>query len=824
MKVVKRTKNIVYFDPDKIKNAIKKAFKSCNKEYKITDIELISCNVIKTILDKNLQFMNIEEIQDLVENEIMISNNFDVAKSYILYREKRSESRKNKVEMETIINMFDDYIGDDNWEINENSNTSYSLQGMNNNIVSEFTKYYWLNKIYTEEMKEKHDSGDFHIHDLNLLANYCCGWDLYDFLVYGMTGVYGKISSKPAKHLKTALMQCVNLLYSLQQESSGAMALSNFDTLLAPFIRYDNLSYKEVKQCLQEFIFNMNVSTRTGFQSCFSNLTMDLECPSRWKDEKVIYGGKKQKETYKEFQNEMDMINEAFCEVMYEGDSQGRPFSFPIPTYNIDKGFNWDNPKLEKLWDVTRKFGTPYFANYMNSDMTSEDAKSMCPLHPDEKVYILDKNGKEKKVKISTLKNGKEYKVLSKEKYLTGIFQKHKNKRYYEITLYNGERIVTSSDHLNFVKKSITGNVLEIQSQNLDNSYFLPCFLSLGNLRFIDKYKKDEIVFEDKENGFCWIRILDVLDTKETGDAYCFEIKDGDPMFLVAESLIYTHNCRLRIDTSKLLKRGGGLFGSNSKTGSIGVVTINIPALAYKNKGNIENFYKELKEMMVLAKDSLEIKRKVIEENANRGLYPYSKFYLKDIKKSYGGYFENHFSTIGLVGMNEACLNMFDKDIVSKEGKEFAINIMNFMRDIVVKFQEETNHFYNLEATPAESTSYRLALKDKKRFQDIIQAGEEDTYYTNSTQLPVEYTDDLFEAIEHQNDLQSLYTGGTVLHAFIGEKIYNNEQVKNIIRKIFENYTLPYLSITPTFSICPEHGYISGEHKTCPYDNKNIDK
>jgi len=484
-----------------------------------------------------------------------------------------------------------------------------------------------------------------------LLVHNCCGWDLYDLLLKGFRGVPGKVESKPAKHLRSALGQVVNFFYTLQGESAGAQAFSNFDTLLAPFIRYDNLNYVQIKQAIQEFLYNCAIPTRVGFQTPFTNITLDLKTPAHLKDQPVIIGGKPQNETYADFQEEMNLFNRALYEGFMEGDAKGRVFTFPIPTINIAKDFDWDDPAYDLIWKATAKYGINYFANFIHSDMKPEDARSMC--------------------------------------------------------------------------------------------------------------------------------------------------------------------CRLRLDNRELYKRGGGLFGSNPKTGSIGVVTINLPRIGYLSKTKKE-FFERLGKIMDLAKESLEIKRKVLEDFMRKGLYPYSKFYLADVKKMRGEYFGNHFSTIGLIGMNEALLNFLGENIASKRGRKFALEILDFMRKKLVEYQEETGNLYNLEATPAESTSYRLALKDKERYPDIITAGESVPYYTNSTQLPVNYTDDLFKALELQDELQSKYTGGTVFHIFLGERVSDPELIKKMIKTIFEKFTLPYITFTPSFSICPVHGYLSGEHFTCP--------
>lgn len=557
------------------------------------------------------------------------------------YAKKPFMSNPLESDRDSNLNLVDAYLKQLDWKVNENSNMSYSIQGLNNYIASEISKQYWLNRIYPENIKNAHINGDIHIHDLNIISVYCVGWDLKDLLSEGFTGVKGKVESAPAKHFRTALGQIVNFMYTMQGEAAGAQAFSNFDTLLAPFIRYDNLDYKQVKQAIQEFVFNMNVPTRVGFQTPFTNITMDLNVPSYYAEQPVIIGGELQEATYKEFQKEMDMLNKAFFEVMMDGDNSGRVFTFPIPTYNITKDFDWDNENIKGLWEMAAKYGIPYFSNFINSDMSPEDARSMC--------------------------------------------------------------------------------------------------------------------------------------------------------------------CRLRIDNRELEYRGGGLFGSNPLTGSIGVVTINLPKIAEVSKTKVE-FLERLAQKMELAKDSLEIKRKLLENLTDKELYPYTKFYLRDIKARFGVYWKNHFSTIGLIGMNEACLNLFGENIGSLQGKQFALEVMDYMRAKIVEFQKETGNNYNLEATPGEGTSYRLAKLDKDKYP----------YYTNSTQLPVNYTDDIFEVLDHQDDLQTKYTGGTVVHIYAGERIQSIETMKNLVKKICNNYHLPYFTFSPTFSTCPNHGYVAGEHYTCP--------
>jgi len=651
--VIKRDGEKVTFKQKKIEDAIFKALKSTGEGSKVKAKELTK-KVIQVLNRrfKKDEIPNVEQIQDIVEEVLIMNDLAETAKAYILYREKRRLIREAKVAQEEAVGLVDNYLQGQDWEKKENSNMAFSLQGLNHYVSSHVTKQYWLNRVYPKEIRQADQSGDFHIHDLDLLGAYCCGWDLYDLLMKGFGGVAGKIQSKPAKHFRSALGQIVNFFYTLQGEAAGAEAFSNFDTLLAPFIRYDNLGEEEVKQALQEFLFNANVPTRVGFQTPFENLTLDLKVPSYYKDMPVIRGGQPQKESYGEFQKEMDILNKALAEVYTEGDASGRVFTFPIPTYSITKDFDWDNPVYEGIWRMTAKYGIPYFSNFINSDLSPEDARSMC--------------------------------------------------------------------------------------------------------------------------------------------------------------------CRLRLDNRELYKRGGGLFGANPLTGSIGVVTINLPRIGYLSKTKKE-FFQRLGELMDLAKTSLEIKRKLLEDWTEKGLYPYSKYYLEGVKKIRHSYWGNHFSTIGLIGMNEALLNFMGVTVGDKKGIKFAEEIMDFMRQKLVNYQKATGNLYNLEATPAEGTSYRLALKDKKKYPDIITAGEKEPYYTNSTQLPVNYTDDLFEALQLQDPLQIKYTGGTVFHAFLGEAVSDPQAVKSLLKTVFTKFRLPYFTFTPTFSICPVHGYISGEHFTCPY-------
>ncbi len=651
--VYKRDGTFQNFDKKKIADAIFKAARACGGDDRET-AENLATEVSEKLEELfGNKIPTVEEIQNCVEKVLIENRHAQVAKSYILYREKRKQAREQNALIGATIDMFDNYLSEKDWAVKENANMQRSIAGLNNYVREAFTKSYWLNEIYPDYIRDLHTSGAIHIHDLGFFGAYCVGWDLRAILVDGFTGVAGKVSSSPPKHLRSFLGQIVNATFTTQGETAGAQAWSSFDTYSAPFIRADKLSYTQVKQAIQEFVFNMNVPTRVGFQCPFSNVTLDIKVPKTLKDQPVIIGGIPQETTYGDYQEEMDLFNKAFCDVMLEGDSKGRVFTFPIPTINVTKNLDWNSEVVDKIMDMTCKYGIPYFANYVTSDLSPEDAVSMC--------------------------------------------------------------------------------------------------------------------------------------------------------------------CRLRLDVSELKKRGGGLFGSNPLTGSIGVVTINLPRLGYLSS-NEEEFMQRLDKLADAAKVSLEIKRKIIEKQTEDGLYPYCKFYLRDVKKRSGSYWANHFNTIGIVGMNEAIMNLFGKDenITTEKGQEFAIRVMNHLREKMVEYQKETGNSYNLEATPAEGTSARLARIDKKRFPNIITAGQKEPCYTNSTQIPVEFTDDIFEVVRLQDELQSLYTGGTVLHLYLGEKIEDKEIAKKLIQKIFNNNKMPYISITPTFSICQNHGYIAGEHFECP--------
>ncbi len=660
--IIKRNGERVRFEAVKITEAIAKAGASTG-EFLFDGATKLTLNVLSCAEALYAERdPSVEEIQDIVEAVLLESPYRKTAKAYILYRDQRGQMRllASKANME----MMDGYLNQMDWRVRENSNMGFSLQGLNNFIASDVTSEYWLQRIYTPQIRDAHKNGDVHIHDLNLLSVYCVGWDLADFLREGFKGVAGNVESAPPKHFRSALGQLVNLFYTLQGEAAGAQAVSSFDTLLAPFIRQDRLTYAEVKQAMQEFVFNINIPTRVGFQTPFTNITLDLTPPKNMASTPVVIGGKDQETTYGEYQAEMDMLNKAFAEVMMEGDNKGRVFTFPIPTYNITRDFDWQSEQFDAIWKMTGRYGIPYFSNFVNSDMSPDDARSMC--------------------------------------------------------------------------------------------------------------------------------------------------------------------CRLRLDNRELRKRGGGLFGANPLTGSIGVVTLNLPRAGYLASDELE-FLSKLGKLVDLAVESLEIKRKELERFTQGGLYPYTTFYLRDVKARTGKFWHNHFSTIGIIGMQEACLNLLGQGLETEQGSAFAERAMDYLRTKLEAVQEQTGNFYNLEATPAEGTTYRLANLDLQSFPDANFANKGELkkgaspFYTNSTHLPVGFSDDIFESLERQDSLQTKYTGGTVFHGFIGEEISDTEIVKNLVRKITSNFKLPYFTLTPTFSVCAQHGYLAGQVEVCPDCQENTE-
>ncbi len=648
--VIKRDGKIAEFDISKISAAIKKAFEATNVEYNDDIIDFLALKVTadyaSKVKDGKIQ---VEDIQDSVESVLSRGGYEEVAKAYILYRKQREKIRNVKATMLDYKELVNDYVNSLDWRVKENSTVTYSVGGLILSNSGAITANYWLSEVYDQEIADAHRNADIHLHDLSMLTGYCAGWSLKQLIKEGLGGIPGKITSAPAKHLATLCNQMVNFLGIMQNEWAGAQAFSSFDTYLASFVKYDQLSYDQVKKCIESFIYGVNTPSRWGTQAPFSNITLDWVVPKDLAEQKCIIGGKEMDYTYGDCQKEMDLVNRAFIEVMLEGDANGRGFQYPIPTYSITRNFDWSDTENNRLlFEMTAKYGTPYFSNYINSDMEPSDVRSMC--------------------------------------------------------------------------------------------------------------------------------------------------------------------CRLRLDLRELRKKSGGFFGSGESTGSVGVVTINMPRIAYLSK-TPEEFYKRLDKMMDIAARSLKTKRTVITKLLNEGLYPYTKHYL--------GSFDNHFSTIGLVGMNEACLNApwLRKDLTDAESQQFTKDVLNHMRERLSDYQEQYGDLYNLEATPAESTSYRFAKHDVKRYPDIITASNsmEDTpYYTNSSHLPVSYTSDIFDALDVQDELQTLYTSGTVFHAFLGEKLADWKVTANLVRKIAENYRLPYYTISPTYSICKEHGYLSGEQDVCP--------
>lgn len=650
-KIIKRNGEEVSFDETRILNAVLKAGKASG-EFSEVEANRITSMVVRMV---NYKFQgkipHVEDIQDLVEEALIMSGFLKTARKYIAYREQHKKLREARKAVVEAISTVNEYVEKLDWRVNANANQGYSLGGLILNTAGKIIANYWLNYVYPSEIGEAHKNGDYHIHDLDMLSGYCAGWSLKQLLIEGFNGVSGKVESNPPKHLGSALGQMVNFLGTLQNEWAGAQAFSSFDTYLAPFVRKDKMTYREIYQEIEGFIYNLNVPSRWGSQTPFTNLTFDWVCPEDLKDQHPVIGGEEMPFTYGELQEEMDMINRAYIEVMTKGDAKGRVFTFPIPTYNITNDFDWNHPNTELLFEMTAKYGLPYFQNFLNSDLKPGMIRSMC--------------------------------------------------------------------------------------------------------------------------------------------------------------------CRLQLDLRELLKRGNGLFGSAEQTGSIGVVTINMARLGYLYKNDYDGFLNRLDELMEYAKESLEMKRKTIAKLLDAGLFPYTKRYLGGLR--------NHFSTIGLNGMNEAIRNFTDDrhDITDSFGRNFAKDVLLHMREKLVEFQEETGNLYNLEATPAEGTTYRFAKEDKKRFPDIIQAGTKDApYYTNSSQLPVGFTNDPFLALKLQDDLQTLYTGGTVLHLYLGERVSSAEACKTIVKRALENFRLPYLTITPTFSTCPKHGYIAGEHEYCPICEK----
>lgn len=645
--VVKRDGRLVAFDERKIRSALRRAGE-VTRTFDETVATRLSAEVVGRIAERaGAETVGIEQIQDEVERTLLRAGYLDTARSYIIYRESRKAARADRRTVVDVAASVDEYLTRADWRVNANANQGYSLGGLILNISGKVIANYWLSHVYPPEVGAAHRNGDIHVHDLDMLSGYCAGWSLRTLLIEGLNGVAGKAEAAPPKHLHSAVGQIVNFLGTLQNEWAGAQAFSSFDTYLAPYVRKDRMTYEEVRQCIQELIYNLNVPSRWGTQTPFTNLTFDWTCPDDLKEQVPIIAGEEQPFKYGELQVEMDLINRAYIEIMTRGDIHGRVFTFPIPTYNITPDFPWESENAKRLFAMTAKYGLPYFQNFINSDLKPNQVRSMC--------------------------------------------------------------------------------------------------------------------------------------------------------------------CRLQLDLRELLKRGNGLFGSAEQTGSIGVVTINCARLGHLHRGDEAGLLRRLDELLELGRTSLELKRKTVQRLMNEGLFPYTKRYL--------GTLRNHFSTIGVNGINELIRNFTggEDDITSEAGRALALRLLDHVRARMTRFQEETGHMYNLEATPAEGTTYRFAKEDRKRWPDILQAGTaERPYYTNSSQLPVGHTEDPFEALAHQEELQRKYTGGTVLHLYLGQRISDAAACRNFVRRVLENYALPYITVTPTFSICPKHGYLEGEHKFCP--------
>ena len=981
--VKKRDGEIVDFDIQKISAALTKAFNSQNKNSHQSIIDLLALKVTSDFQDKIKDgIITVEDIQDSVEHVLIQSGYADVAKAYILYRKQREKIRNMNATMLDYKELVNSYVNIADWRVKENSTVTYSVGGLILSNSGAITANYWLSEIYDDEIADAHRNADVHLHDLSMLTGYCAGWSLKQLIQEGLGGVPGKITSSPASHLSTLCNQMVNFLGIMQNEWAGAQAFSSFDTYLAPFVKVDNLSYKEVKQSIQSFIFGVNTPSRWGTQAPFTNITLDWTVPNDLAELNAIVGGKEMDFKYKDCQKEMDMVNKAFIEIMIEGDANGRGFQYPIPTYSITRDFDWSDTENNRLlFEMTAKYGTPYFSNYINSDMEPSDVRSMCPLYGKEKVLVRDEYSKE--FHVSTVENlyggnkkVKEYEIFYNGKTKLAKLNRFPDQTFYRVTFSNGHSVILSGSHTNIVLGGKLKSTEELTTDdyvpfntseyygeglNYEDGIMVGAFLGDGSLKddytvvyslnnksksetmnqiiniAKDKYgakiRKTEGFSEIGQNGcvnvsitsrmlrglieeyvtgkalekelnakcigksfefrcgildgymqtdgsnsnriysaskkaidslttmltslgvptrvdidnrdstttlsdnpvYClrtydpqsgarkygdvyikddplmWFRVVSVEKFETSSKyGYCFEVlNDEEPYFVLPNGLI-THNCRLRLDLRELRKKSGGFFGSGESTGSIGVVTINMPRIAYLSN-NKEEFYSRLDHLMDVSARSLDIKRNVITKLLDSGLYPYTKRYL--------GTFRNHFSTIGLVGMNEACLNAnwIGKDLSDKSAQQFTKDVLNHMRERLSDYQEQYGDLFNLEATPAESTSYRLAKHDKSKYPDIITANMNGTpYYTNSSHLPVGYTDDVFSALDIQDELQTLYTSGTVFHTFLGEKLPTWKSAANLVRKIAENYKLPYYTMSPTYSVCKNHGYITGEHYTCP--------
>ena len=988
LSVKKRDGSIDEFNLRKIESTIKKAFISVNRVYTDDIIELISLRVMANLGEKiKDNTISVADIQDTVEITLIQANYTDVAKDYILYRKNRDNILRAQETVLDYKNTVDNYLNINDWRVKENSTVTYSVGGLILSNSGAITANYWLSEVYDKEIGDAHRNCDIHIHDLSMLTGYCAGWSLKQLIQEGLGGVPGKITSSPASHLSTLCNQMTNFLGIMQNEWAGAQAFSSFDTYLAPFVKKDNLTYKEVKQCIQSFVYGVNTPSRWGTQAPFTNITLDWTVPNDLSELPAIVGGVEQDFKYKDCQKEMDMVNKAFIEIMIEGDANGRGFQYPIPTYSITRDFDWSETENNRLlFEMTAKYGTPYFSNYINSDMEPSDVRSMAILGTQNLIY-KDKFGRISKNEVRHLVNNwikdpsRKYQILMNGKFVDVIDMfkvPYENyDKYVKIQLDNGQSQSFSYDHkcvvvrdnkiidclaqdvkttdklllarhgynessigtyesgkiigyylaegwithnnvevnfaindkrkdiceeikaffeknfasrvsvildvdkhchkvkvfgagaVMFVKQFISNDKAiekRIECRTYDTSFefrkgvydgylatdgsekckifahttnkklcedMIALFATIGkyfeyqidekNTRYFKADKSDLEHFTsyklkigdpqiyNDDYYIVGVSNVELLDARNIDTVYNFTVNTPEHIYELPNGIITHQCCRLRLDLRELRKKSGGFFGSGESTGSVGVVTINMPKLAYLSN-NEDEFFDKLERMMNIAARSLKIKRNVITRLLDAGLYPYTKRYL--------GTFNNHFSTIGLVGMNECCLNAkwLRKDLTNKEAQDFTKKTLNFMRNKLSDYQEQYGDLYNLEATPAESTSYRLAKHDKKDFPDIITASGNDKvpYYTNSSHLPVGYTDDIFSALDIQDELQTLYTSGTVFHAFLGQKMPSWQATANLVRKIAENYKLPYYTISPTYSVCAKHGYITGEVYTCP--------
>ena len=969
--IIKRDGTRASFDVSRIQAALVRAG-AASGEFDQALAETLTAQVLEVLCHKfRRKTPGVEAVQDVVEQVLISSGHLHTARAYIVYREQHQKLRQDRhvtVEVATSIN---EYLSQQDWRVNANANQGYSLGGLILNVSGKMVANYWLNHVYPPEVGQAHREADIHVHDLDMLAGYCAGWSLRTLLNEGLNGVPGKVEARPPKHLSSAVGQMVNFLGTLQNEWAGAQAFSSVDTYLAPYIRRDNLPYEEVRQSIQELIYNLNVPSRWGTQTPFTNFTFDWVCPEDLREQVPVIGGEEMPFSYGDLQPEMDMINQAYIEVMAAGDAKGRVFTFPIPTYNMTPDFPWESPNAERLFDMTAKYGLPYFQNFINSELKPNMVRSMCPLTPDTLIFTRNGKGDVSLSSIKAVVSALERPGASCEAWTPDGWRqarpvKTPATKVYEVLLSNGVRQRMGANHLQPVRgladavaaKDLSAgmwlpfNRNAVQADSIGGSaelgFALGAFLGDGSrdnvgvvyslsdtktdtlsrlrrfwcglgyrttvrgkgraqslrvggnalallTRFFrgsgaaDKrlapavfnqpvrfrqavldgllatdgsrsrqrlytasiglrddilalaaslglkalarredsrpgrlgratvYRIDLPLRErygelfDQDERFNYYRIESVAPVEYVGEhLYCLEVADDTHLFTLANGLV-THNCRLQLDLRELLKRGNGLFGSAEQTGSVGVVTINCARLGYLYRGDEAALFARLDELLEIGKNSLEIKREVIQNYMDAGLFPYTKRYL--------GTLRNHFSTLGVNGINEMIRNFSDgaEDITTAWGYQFALRLLDHVRARMLAFQDETGHMYNLEATPAEGTTYRFAKEDRKRFPDILQAGTKDMpYYTNSSQLPVGFTDDPFEALERQEVLQKKYTGGTVLHLYMTERLSSAQACKTLVKRALERFGLPYITVTPTFSICPKHGYLEGEYKFCP--------